>query len=77
MLLEWIEKQNIKIIRLKAKLAEARIVVALHNETWCFFYVAAKQVMVIMILHACNIGDLAGMHLKFQVISVSYVLNWF
>ena len=33
LLLERIEKQNIKIIRLKAKLAEARRVVALHSET--------------------------------------------
>ena len=40
-------------------------------------YVTAKQVMVIAILHACKIGDLTGMHLKFQVISVIYVLNWF
>ena len=32
LLLERIEKQNVKIIRLKAKLAEARRVVALHNE---------------------------------------------
>ena len=32
LLLERIEKQNVKIIRLKAKLAEARRVVTLHNE---------------------------------------------
>jgi len=31
MLLEKIEKQNVKIIKLKAKLAEARRVVSLHN----------------------------------------------
>ena len=33
LLLERIEKQNVKTIRLKAKLAEARRVVALHSET--------------------------------------------
>ena len=33
LLLKRIEKQNIKIIRLKAKLAEARRVVALQNKT--------------------------------------------
>ena len=67
LLLERIEKQNIKIIRLKAKLAEARRVVSLHNELNGFLisYVAAEQVMIISILHACKIEDLTGMHLKF------------
>jgi len=37
-------------------------------------YVAAKQVMIIFVSHACKIGDLTGMHLKFQVYFVTYVL---
>ena len=37
-------------------------------------YVAAKQVMIIFVSHAYKIEDLTGMHLKFQVYFVTYVL---
>ena len=37
-LLEQVEKQNLVIIRLKAKLAEARRVVDLQNRTWWLFH---------------------------------------
>ena len=70
-LLEQVEKQKIMIIRLKAKLAEARRVVDLQNRTWWLFpfsviwFVSLSTGNKSFFVHACKITDFTGTHLNY------------
>jgi len=82
-LLEQVEKQKLVIVKLKAKLAEARRVVNLQNRTWWLFSFFKVHGLLlcqtgnkIFVMHACKIADFTGTHLNYGLFRYIY-FNWF